>query len=111
MRHINGAYTTYFNAIRKRSGHLFQGRYKTIAEILGKVKAIFGEDPVMSKKVSLYLCHRYSGATLKEIGDNFDIGESAVSQTSRLFSIKIDNDSKLQTKINNIVNELKLCNV
>ncbi|WP_305041538.1 REP-associated tyrosine transposase [Geoalkalibacter sp.] len=28
MRHINGAYTTYFNAKRKRSGHLFQGRYK-----------------------------------------------------------------------------------
>lgn len=28
MRHINGAYTTYFNVKRKRSGHLFQGRYK-----------------------------------------------------------------------------------
>lgn len=30
MRHINGAYTTYFNARRDRSGHLFQGRYKAI---------------------------------------------------------------------------------
>ena len=30
MRHINGAYTTYFNVKRKRSGHLFQGRYKSI---------------------------------------------------------------------------------
>lgn len=30
MRHINGAYTTYFNAKRQRSGHLFQGRYKAI---------------------------------------------------------------------------------
>jgi REP element-mobilizing transposase RayT len=30
MRHINGAYTTYFNTKRKRSGHLFQGRYKAI---------------------------------------------------------------------------------
>jgi len=30
MRHINGAYTTYFNIKRKRSGHLFQGRYKAI---------------------------------------------------------------------------------
>src|SRR5664279_5311548 len=28
MRHINGAYTTYFNIKRKRFGHLFQGRYK-----------------------------------------------------------------------------------
>ena len=30
MRHINGAYTTYFNVKRERVGHLFQGRYKAI---------------------------------------------------------------------------------
>ena len=30
MRHINGAYTTYFNSKRTRAGHLFQGRYKAI---------------------------------------------------------------------------------
>jgi putative transposase len=30
MRHINGAYTTYFNIKRKRAGHLFQGRFKSI---------------------------------------------------------------------------------
>ena len=30
MGHINGAYTTYFNVKRDRSGHLFQGRYKAI---------------------------------------------------------------------------------
>ncbi|MBI3399767.1 MAG: transposase [Deltaproteobacteria bacterium] len=30
MRHINGAYTTYFNLKRKRAGHLLQGRYKAI---------------------------------------------------------------------------------
>ena len=30
MRHINGAYTTYFNTKRKRAGHLFQGRFKAI---------------------------------------------------------------------------------
>ncbi len=26
MQHINGAYTTYFNRKRERSGYLFQGR-------------------------------------------------------------------------------------
>ena len=30
MDHINGAYTIYFNVKRRRSGHLFQGRYKVI---------------------------------------------------------------------------------
>ncbi|MCP4752084.1 MAG: hypothetical protein GY866_14405 [Proteobacteria bacterium] len=28
MKHINGSYSVYFNVKRKRSGHLFQGRYK-----------------------------------------------------------------------------------
>ncbi len=30
LHHINGAYTNYYNAKRKRAGHLFQGRYKSI---------------------------------------------------------------------------------
>ncbi len=30
LHHINGAYTTYFNIKRRRSGHLFQGRFKGI---------------------------------------------------------------------------------
>ena len=30
MHHINGSYTGYINRRRKRSGHLFQGRYKAI---------------------------------------------------------------------------------
>ncbi len=30
MRHINGAYTNYYNTKRRRVGHLFQGRYKAI---------------------------------------------------------------------------------
>ena len=30
MRHINGAYTTYYNVKRNHAGHLFQGRYKAI---------------------------------------------------------------------------------
>lgn len=30
MQQINGSYTAYFNVKRKRSGHLFQGRYKAI---------------------------------------------------------------------------------
>jgi len=30
MRHINGAYTTYYNIKRGRSGHLLQGRYRAL---------------------------------------------------------------------------------
>jgi REP element-mobilizing transposase RayT len=28
MQHLNGSYTSYFNRRHRRSGHLFQGRYK-----------------------------------------------------------------------------------
>ena len=41
MHHINGAYTTYFNVKRARSGHLLQGRYKAIlVEIDGYAKEL-----------------------------------------------------------------------
>jgi hypothetical protein len=30
MHYVNGSYTTYVNTRRKRSGHLFQGRFKSI---------------------------------------------------------------------------------
>ena len=36
MRHINGAYTTYFKVKRKRAGHLFRGaKLKDIGERFG----------------------------------------------------------------------------
>src|SRR3989339_2220513 len=30
MHYLNGSYTMYYNIKRKRSGHLFQGRFKSI---------------------------------------------------------------------------------
>ncbi len=55
MRHINGAYTTYFNVKRDRSGHLFQGRYKAIlVDIDEHAKKLLGYrhlNPVRAKIV------------------------------------------------------------
>jgi hypothetical protein len=45
MRHINGAYTTYFNVKRKRSGHLLHGRYK----------AILVDKDIYAKELSRYI--------------------------------------------------------
>jgi putative transposase len=223
MRHLNGAYTTYFNVKRKRAGHLFQGRYKAIlveadqyaAELsryihlnpvkagivdkpegyvwssyrnyIGRAKTTawletqfilssFGsritaaetkyrqfveeklekpfdsplqavvastllgshefvrevsekhlgetpdernmpaarelvqrpsideiilkvEDEIPEEKllrnISIYLCQKYSGAKLKEIGKRFGITDAAVSQTSRRLVLKAETDSKL----------------
>ena len=45
MKHVNGAYTTYFNVKRRRAGHLFQGRYK----------AILVDKDEYAKQLSLYI--------------------------------------------------------
>lgn len=240
MRHINGAYTTYFNVKRKRAGHLFQGRYKAILvdadayakelsryihlnpvragivarpeeypwssyqcfigkketpawlktdfiigyfgeragdarkrygkfvdgligkeymsplseavvstilggsefvkeiierhlqekqpdrnmpalkalsgkpsfeAILQAVKIEVGEDEDLSKKASIYLCHRYSGARLKEIGDRFGLSDSAVSQASRRFAVKLKDDKKLKKMVEKVMAGLVLSGV
>lgn len=235
MQHINGAYTNYFNMKRKRSGHLFQGRYKAIVieadeyaaqlsryihlnpvrvgmvsrpedyrwssypdyigmrkqpqwltttfilgyfgtggegygayrkfveELLGReyesplgevvastilggesfvcelaehhvggkrqdrdlpaarllttrpsVQAILGAAQEVSdlgrvrRNAAIYLCHRYSGAGLKEIGERFGIKESAVSQASRRFEQLLERDKELQKRIEKIIIGLKV---
>lgn len=231
MRHINGAYTTYFNTKRKRAGHLFQGRYKAILidadeyaqelsryihlnpvragitvrpedypwssyryfiggqdvpewlttdfilgyfgkrtrdaqknyrkfveELIGRdygsplekavastilgsadfvdeitkkylqtkradrnlpalkalstrpsldriidtVNSLIGADEELSRKTGIYFCHRYSGAKLKEIGERFNIGESAVSQASRRLVVRMKSDKGLQALVLNM---------
>jgi len=56
MRHINGAYTTYFNVKRGRSGHLFQGRYKAILvdidEYAKELSRYIHLNPVRAKMVN-----------------------------------------------------------
>jgi chromosomal replication initiation ATPase DnaA len=65
----------------------------------------------MAKKASLYLCHRYSGMTLREIGGYFNIGESAVTQASHRFNLQLNKDKKLRKQIELIIGKLNLCNV
>lgn len=235
MRHINGAYTTYFNVKRKRAGHLFQGRYKAIVIeantyamelsryihlnpvrvrlvdkpedyewsshrcyigettagrwlstgfILGYfgkkgedaqrayrsfvdclsgteyvspltktvASCLLGDDEFveditanylenkdldrnlpslrelskevlldkieaevdatlkgarLSRAAKLYLCHRYSGATLKEIGLRHGLGESAVSQASHRFGSRIESDAELKKQISEMAAKIK----
>jgi putative transposase len=56
MRHINGAYTTYYNVRGQRAGHLFQGRYKAIVvdvnEYAGELSRYIHLNPVRAKIVT-----------------------------------------------------------
>ena len=68
----------------------------------GEVKSIITDNEKLSTAATIYFCHRYSGASLKEIGKIFGIGESAVSQASRRFAMRATKDSKLKRIIEKI---------
>lgn len=54
-------------------------------------------NPGLARKAAIYLSHRYSGRSLREIGEQFGIGESAISQASRRFESDIKTNSTLRS--------------
>jgi REP element-mobilizing transposase RayT len=54
-----------------------------IAETYKEVEAFCNSNASLTKKITLYLFHKYRDKPLKEIGTYFGIGESAVSESSR----------------------------
>ena len=83
-------------------------RNPTIEDVIAKVDTVITDDPALSKKLKIYFCHKYSGKKLKDIGNQFGIKESGVSQSSRRFSMEIEKNAKLNKKINTIINRLNL---
>lgn len=67
-----------------------------IKKIIEHVEKTIPEDFALSKRVQLYLCHRYSGQKLNDIGIHFGIGKSGVSQASRRVALQADKDKKLK---------------
>jgi len=235
MRHLNGAYTTYFNVKRKRSGHLFQGRYKAILveadeyatelsryihlnplstnivarpeeyqwssykcytgqsrspswlktdfimkyfaansaeasrkyrlfvedklgkeyenplkgvvgssllgslgfietitavhlrektvgrevsglrqltkqplpeEIIIVVKTVFADNEKLARQAAMHLCHKHSGSKLKEIGGLFAVCESAITEGSRRFAMKVTEDKQLKERLEEVKRKL-----
>jgi len=71
------------------------------------VKDISGSRRVV-KNATIYLCHKYSGAGLKEIGEMFGTKESAVSQASRRFAQVLERDKELLKQIEKVRKGLKI---
>jgi hypothetical protein len=68
------------------SGHLFQGHYKAI----------------------LVDIDEYTGKKLKEIGLQFGIGESGVSQSCKRVAQKIEKDKKLKKEIGRLEKKINM---
>jgi len=82
----------------------------SLETIIAESEKELGSKPELAKKAALYLSHRYSGRSLREIGERFGIGESAVSQASRRFA----GDMKrltMRRKVERIRKKLGMCRV
>ena len=64
-------------------------------DIFEEVELVFNDDKVLARNVKMYLCRRYTGERLKDIGLHFGIGDSGVSQAGRRVAQKIENDKRL----------------
>lgn len=79
-----------------------------IEAIVLAAESVFGAATPLSKQATLYVCHRYSGKTLGEIGHYFGIGDSGVSQAGRRFLEKLNKDKKLQNDMEKIIEKINL---
>lgn len=73
-----------------------------------RVKILLDDSESVAKKATIFLCHKYTGASLKEIGAHFGIGDSGVSLASHRFSVTLKRNGKLRKKIIEIKSQLNL---
>lgn len=76
-------------------------------EIINVVKTIFVENEKLARQASIHICHKYSGMKLREIGNLFDVGETAIVEASRRFFFKMGEDKKLKKMVERVKKKLK----
>jgi REP element-mobilizing transposase RayT len=62
----------------------------------------------LARAAGIYLCHRFSGAKLKDIGDLYGISESGVTQAGKRFEETMKKDSSLEKRVLGIAGKLSL---
>ncbi|MBI5485497.1 MAG: transposase [Deltaproteobacteria bacterium] len=79
----------------------------TLEDIINAAKEAITDNEKLSRQASIYLCHKYSGATLKEIACKFDVGETAIGEASKRFIKKMEEDELLRKLIKNALARIK----
>ncbi|HWR58492.1 MAG TPA: hypothetical protein VN328_06360, partial [Thermodesulfovibrionales bacterium] len=85
-------------------------RGPTCGEIWKVTEQALGDDHSLARKAALYISHRYSGRSLKEIGTEHGLSESGVSQASGRFARLLDDNRILGKKVQAIMERLGLSN-
>ncbi|RJQ16426.1 MAG: hypothetical protein C4560_09355 [Nitrospiraceae bacterium] len=73
-----------------------------------EAKVVLGYSDSIARKAALYICHQFSGKSLKEIGEHFGICESAVTLASYRFRKVMQMDKRLEKIIELILEKLNL---
>lgn len=81
-----------------------------IEGLLQRVEEIV-PDRKLARKIAMYVRHRYGGGKLKEIGDSFGIGDSAVSQATSRLHVELKRNKELGNLLTKVRKELNLLNV
>ena len=64
--------------------------------------AILGDNTKLARQVGMYFCHKYSGKRLREIGEQFGVGETAISEARRLLARKMKLDQRLSEDVERV---------
>jgi len=68
----------------------------TLDEIVTTVGKLIAEDKTLGRKVSIYFCHRYSGARLREVGACFGMSDTAITQASKRIRVAAEHDGNVR---------------
>jgi putative transposase len=80
----------------------------SMQDIFETVELVFTQNKALARNVKMYLCQKYTGKKLKEIGLQFGIGESGVSQSCKRVAQKIEKDKKLKKKIGRLEKQIDM---
>jgi len=78
-----------------------------IAEIKAASEETFPKNARLARIAGIYLCWRFSGAKLKEIGKLYGISESGVTRSCGRFESRLEKDRHLEEELLQVVEDLK----
>ena len=72
---------------------------KSLDEIITAARKVFPDNEKLARQGGMYLCHNYSGATLKEIAGKFAVGVTAIGEASKRFAKKMAEDESVRDQV------------
>jgi len=103
VTHLQGKEDVNIPALRQLT------RRPTPEEIVTEAKVEFPDNKKLARRVSIHLCRKHSGQRLGEIGESFNVRDTAISEASRRFAKELETDGKLREVVARIMGRLKIC--